>query len=581
MGLPPVLLSALILALFLYYGNLQQQEMVSSLDRAASRAVNLLQVRLAWQEGALQAVRGLFTASGQVTRSEFRTFTLLILARTDGLVALSWDPLVTREQRPAFERHLQEIYADSGLGIRERRDGSIQPARAYATHVVVERIEPFERHRAALGYDIQSDPIRALALHHALEHGSVQATAPIQLVQGNRSQLGILNVLAVFDEPGSVRRLADRDRQLRGFVVGVILPDDLVATTFAAPVWKELNLQLKDVTTPEEPILLATTPSHLTTIEQAGVWSRTHQYEHEIVQRRRFQQAGRDWQLEVRPNPAFFLRQSASNVPVLLVGGLSLVAVLEALLLLISGTELESRRGLEEKLRLSLMTAALAHEIKQPLSALLLQSRMVCQLASDQNQLAQNTALDQAILGMQESCRSVGQSITAIQELLSHRCTNSASLNLSDLVHNALLILKSDAMGRGIHLQSWGLEQPRVVIGDAQQLQLMVLNLLRNSLEATPAGGVVEVGLELNRDVVELRVGDSGPGFVTHLSDPDQFLLASSKTGGFGLGLFMVRTAADNHGAKIRFGRSRLGGAEVAVRFPARLVRTARRSRAD
>ncbi|WP_399214078.1 ATP-binding protein [Synechococcus sp. RedBA-s] len=71
-----------------------------------------------------------------------------------------------------------------------------------------------------------------------------------------------------------------------------------------------------------------------------------------------------------------------------------------------------------------------------------------------------------------------------------------------------------------------------------------------------------------------LRVADSGPGFLPNPRGPDQLLLSSSNPGGFGLGLFMVRTAADNHGATISFRHSRLGGAEVVVSFLARMVRT-------
>jgi CHASE1-domain containing sensor protein len=574
-ALPSVLLTGLFVGLVLLDGNLQHRQLVGSLERATERAANVLQMKLTWQEGALHAVRGLFRASEQVTRSEFRTFTLSILERTEGLAALSWNPLVTRAERPAFERRLQETYADSGLRISERRDGLILPAGAHASHVVVMQIEPFETHRAALGYDIQSDPTRALALRHAVEKDMVQATAPIRLVQSDRIQVGILKVLPVFDDHGSLVRRADRYRDLRGFVVGVLQLDDFFATTFAAPIWQELNLHLNDVTTPDEPMAIASNLGRQRTIEPSALARRPR----DMVRRRRFEQAGRIWELEVRPNPAFFFAQPVSKSPALLVGGLSLVAVLEALLLLISGAELESRRDLEQQLRLSLMTAGLAHEIKQPLSALLLQSRRVSQLVSDQGHLGQKTELEKTIRGMGESCRTMSQSITAIQHLLSHRSTVLLSLDLGDLVRNAMLIVKSDARDRGIHLQSSGLDLPRVIIGDAEQLQLMVLNLLRNSLEVTPAGGVVEAALVLTQRWLELRVADSGPGFIRKPSDPDQSLLTSTKPGGFGLGLYMVRIAADHHGATIHFGQSSLGGAEVVVSFPARLIQAATSSR--
>jgi CHASE1-domain containing sensor protein len=577
-ALPSLLISTLILGLFLHYGNLQRQQMVRSLERAAERAESLLQAKLTWQEGALYALKGLFETIDPVGQSDFHTFTLPILENTGGLVALSWNPLVTSGHRLAFEQRLQKEYADLSLRIRERRDGRMQPAVAYASHVVVELIEPFARNRQALGYDIQSDPIRAKALHRAAEDGSVQATAPIQLVQSKQVQLGMLKVLPVYCASGSARSDADHCRDVRGFVVGVFQLQDLFDTTFTGPAWDEVHLHLNDVTEAEETVDIASSPQDQETMASTFGFGRQR---HLLVSRRQFNQAGRRWELEVHPKRAFFLRrQTVFRESVLLLAAVSLAALLEALLLLITGIELEARRDLEKRLRLSLTTSALAHEIKHPLAALLLESKKIAQLAVT-GELRENTReLQDTVLEMQENCLSVSRAITAVQQLLSHCSTDYVLLDLVDLVCNALLIVKSDAMNRGIHLQSRGLDQPRILSGDPAQLQLIVINLLRNSLEATPSGGVVEAALEVNREWLELRVSDSGPGFATNPGDPDRLPLSSPKSEGFGLGLYMVRIAAENHGAKIHFGRSRLGGAEVVVCFPARSLRRSRHSKA-
>lgn len=563
-ALPSLVMTGLAVGLFLHAGNLHNRQMDRSIDRAAERAAQFLEMKLAWQEGALQSLGDFFGASKEVTPSTFRTSTRSILEKTDGLVALSWNPLVTREQRPAFENRLQEDYGDLSLRITERRQGLRQPAADYASHVVVAQIEPFEANRAALGYDIQSDPTRAQALHRAVRIRSMQATAPIQLVQGKQSQIGVLKVLPVPCESGSVRTVADSCQDLRGFVVGVFQLDELLASVFAAPLWQDLNLHLSDVTSGAEPLLMARYPTENETKPRVDDTSRRRA----LMGRRRFGQAGRLWELEVKPRPSYFLNRPPSSALAVLLGGLSIVAMLETLLLLITGIESESRRGLQQKLRLSLVTAALAHEIKQPLTALLFQSRKIDHLVSKNSQLAQRPELEKAIIGLRKSCLSVSDTITNIQLLLSSRQTESAPLDLADVVCHALLIVKSKAADRGIHLQSCGCEQPQMMIGDFAQLQLLVLNLLRNSLEATPSGGVVETAVVRSRFGLTLRVADSGQGFMGDPDDPNRFLLASSKSGGLGLGLFMVRSAAENHGADIRFGHSSLGGAQVEVFFP-------------
>lgn len=109
-----------------------------------------------------------------------------------------------------------------------------------------------------------------------------------------------------------------------------------------------------------------------------------------------------------------------------------------------------------------------------------------------------------------------------------------------------------------------------MVLGDDVQLQVVVINLLTNGVEAIVAGHGLhrEIMVELNAhdDVVELVVGDSGPGWPG--GTMDEMLLNTTKAGGAGVGLYVVKTAVENHKGQIAIGRSPLGGAEFRVRFP-------------
>jgi two-component system sensor kinase FixL len=102
------------------------------------------------------------------------------------------------------------------------------------------------------------------------------------------------------------------------------------------------------------------------------------------------------------------------------------------------------------------------------------------------------------------------------------------------------------------------------------QLQLAITNLLRNSIEAI----VNDRGQRREIDVVvstegpwaSLVVGDSGPGWAG--GDIDDVLLGTTKPQGTGIGLFVAKTAADNHGGTLAVGRSPLGGAEFRLVLP-------------
>jgi C4-dicarboxylate-specific signal transduction histidine kinase len=74
------------------------------------------------------------------------------------------------------------------------------------------------------------------------------------------------------------------------------------------------------------------------------------------------------------------------------------------------------------------------------------------------------------------------------------------------------------------------------------------------------------VSLEQQSELIELRVGDNGPGFgELDLSD---LPLTTTKHQGMGLGLYVVQTTIENHGGTLALGRSSLGGAEVILRLP-------------
>jgi two-component system sensor kinase FixL len=84
---------------------------------------------------------------------------------------------------------------------------------------------------------------------------------------------------------------------------------------------------------------------------------------------------------------------------------------------------------------------------------------------------------------------------------------------------------------------------------DSIQLQQVLMNLLRNAVEAAPASGPkVEVrAFEIDRDTVQIEVVDNGPGFPQGHDDPLSPFDGSLKEQGLGLGLSISRTIIEYH----------------------------------
>ncbi len=224
-------------------------------------------------------------------------------------------------------------------------------------------------------------------------------------------------------------------------------------------------------------------------------------------------------------------------------------------------TDQRQRAVLEKKLRTSLAASAVAHEINQPLARLLLKCRLEAERGA-----ADNGFIDAVV----EDAERVVTTIEKMKVLLRNVETRHEPVDLGQVVTSTLHQVKRLAAGHGVEVRRRGPAFGCVVEGDDVQLQFAVSNLLRNAIEAIAAsgGGRREVEIAVIDGEAEARivVGDSGPGWPG--GTIDEALLASSKPAGTGIGLFVVKTAVENHRGGVAVGRSRLGGAEFQITLP-------------
>ncbi|NDG24000.1 MAG: GHKL domain-containing protein [Synechococcaceae bacterium WBB_10_009] len=222
---------------------------------------------------------------------------------------------------------------------------------------------------------------------------------------------------------------------------------------------------------------------------------------------------------------------------------------------------------LRAKLRTSLEASAVAHEIKLPLSQILLSSRLLLEGADADAALGAATRAELSAIAA--AADQVVTTIEKMRTLLRNVQTNHSRLNLAHVANSALLYIRPALNRAGVQIERMGLGQPCLIDGDSTQLQIALVNLLRNSLEALeqqPPVRRLRVSLEQHSDQAFLQIEDNGPGFpaLPDLLEP----LQTSRREGSGLGLFVVTTTLENHKGSIELGRSSLGGAAVTLRLP-------------
>lgn len=232
-----------------------------------------------------------------------------------------------------------------------------------------------------------------------------------------------------------------------------------------------------------------------------------------------------------------------------------------------AATATEKIADLERAMKASLLAAAVAHDVKQPLGmALVHAQRLLERFASLPLEVDARAILDQ----LAAESRQVADSIDRMRGLLRSIETAREPFDLGHVCRSAVLASRSLAEKHHIRLNIATPPTAVNLVGDAAQVQVAVANLIVNAIEAlatTDEGSRdVHVDVQAGDESIVCTVGDSGPGLIG--DSMDDLPRALKKPGGTGMGLHIVRAVLANHRGRLETGRSQLGGAEFRLVLP-------------
>ena len=224
---------------------------------------------------------------------------------------------------------------------------------------------------------------------------------------------------------------------------------------------------------------------------------------------------------------------------------------------------------LEAKLERGLQASALAHELRQPLSHLLMQSRLMqCRVESG---MANPEAVLEGVQNLQRSAQQIDQLIDTITALLRGQPGQKQPVDLVTLVQELLASCCSECSLRQIQLHLDLPVEPVVLELNKAQISIAIRNLLMNAqqalLDVEAQHRHLAVTLDQKADQILLQVADSGSGLPSH--SLRELMMNSSTANGMGLGLFTVHAIAKHHQGRLMLGRSQaLRGAECSLWLP-------------
>ncbi len=239
--------------------------------------------------------------------------------------------------------------------------------------------------------------------------------------------------------------------------------------------------------------------------------------------------------------------------------------------------EEEARRHLQEAahvMRLGTMgemASTIAHELNQPLTALVsycgTAKSMLAALPSQPDKLV--AVLDRAM----EQAHRASDIIRHFREFVCKGDQQRRRVNLVRLVESSLGLLGGELRDTGITVELHPGSRRCMIFVDKIQIEQVVINLLRNSIDAIVQSGRQDGRIDvytrrLPDNAVELTVIDNGPGvapqLLDHLFEPFQ----SGKASGMGMGLSISRSIIEAHGGRLWNNRYQQGGAQFGITLP-------------
>jgi PAS domain S-box-containing protein len=234
----------------------------------------------------------------------------------------------------------------------------------------------------------------------------------------------------------------------------------------------------------------------------------------------------------------------------------------------------QQQRELAHMSRLSTlgeMASGIAHELNQPLTAIASYCESAVALMNLQPQLP--ASLIEIVKRTTEQAHRASAIIRQLRDFTAKRMDGVESLDLDALVHKSIRLLDWELRDThtGIELLLSG-DGPRI-LANKVQIEQVIVNLVRNSLEAIREANVAEGHITIQshmlpNDIVEMCVADNGAGvaadMVERIFDPFQ----SKKPGGTGLGLSVSRSIIESHGGKLWFDKGHRNGALFCFTLP-------------
>ena len=228
---------------------------------------------------------------------------------------------------------------------------------------------------------------------------------------------------------------------------------------------------------------------------------------------------------------------------------------------------------MSKKLKTSLEAGSIAHEINQPLSILKLTSQSLIN-SLDNNKSPDLSDLTHQLSTINSQSERIVLITNKVRALLRNAQTESSEIDLKQVIQSSLLYINSNNLDSHAWINSQQIDSiadsSTLINGDAVQLQIALINILKNSIESLRQSNnpdpLILVRLKDTREYWSIEIEDNGEGLLPEIIEGS--LIKSSKPDGTGLGLFIARSAIESHNGHLSLLKGSSGGLLAQLNLP-------------
>lgn len=216
------------------------------------------------------------------------------------------------------------------------------------------------------------------------------------------------------------------------------------------------------------------------------------------------------------------------------------------------------------------MASTLAHELNQPLTAIASYGEAAGGLFEDAGQFDREM-LREIVADMAEQALRAGAIVRRLREFVARGEVNKTIEDLPRMINEASALALVGSREKGVDSHFIFDPEATPVLADRVQIQQVLINLIRNAVEAMASSDkrqlTVETGLD-GEDMVQISVSDTGPGIAPEMAERLFQAFSSTKESGMGLGLSICRTIIEAHGGRIGAKQLPEGGTKFYFTLP-------------